>query len=398
MTKNQNNIARPTLSSRGDRPTSFNLADIPMPSGKEEDWRFTPLRRIKDLLADQIADTLPQVQLGDSGQVVKSDNPLQIGQSSQVRVVDGSPIHGKVGAPGDRAAVVEWNNHRQLLEVEIGEGEELAEPVILRIEDLEQAPSTQHICIWAHSRSKALVILEHRGDANLNQAVEIQVDDDAELEVVSIQEWDEQAVHLANHRIAVGNQARFKHIVITFGGDLVRICPDLEYSGEGAEAEMLGVYFADSGQHLEHRLFVDHQTRDCKSDVNYRGALQGEKPHGVWIGDVLIGPEAFGTDSYEQNRNLVLNKGAKVDSVPNLEIENGAIAGAGHASATARFDEEQLFYLRSRGIPESEARKLVVHGFFAELINQIGIESIQERLMVAVDKELEKAQEANRLG
>jgi Fe-S cluster assembly protein SufD len=123
--------------------------------------------------------------------------------------------------------------------------------------------------------------------------------------------------------------------------------------------------------------------------VTYKGALQGESARSVWIGDVLIRKAAEGTDTYELNRNLVLTPGARADSVPNLEIETGEIEGAGHASATGRFDDEQLFYLKARGIPEDVARRLVVRGFFAELIQQIGVPAVEDRLQTAIEAELE---------
>lgn len=372
--------------SRADRPTSFNLADIPMPGGREEDWRFTPLERIKMLLADALEGKAPRVEV--AGQVVSETERVELGTSSYVEIAADSDIHGKVGAPGDRAAVVEWNNHRELVNVVIAE--ELSEPVRIKVIGENRQPAAQHICIDVKPDAKALVILEHTGDAQLNQGVEIDVESGAQLEFVSIQEWDRTAVHASNHRMNVEKDAKLKHIAITLGGDLVRICPDIELDKPGAEVELFGVYFTDTDQHQEHRLFVNHSAENCRSDVHYKGALQGQQAHAVWIGDVLIGKQAFNTDSYEQNRNLVLNEGAKADSVPNLEIENGEIAGAGHASATGRFDEEQLFYLLSRGIPEDVARKMVVHGFFAEVIRQIGIEEIEERLLHAIDARLEK--------
>ena len=368
--------------SRADRPTSFNLADIPMPGGREEDWRFTPLERIKMLLADALEGKAPRVEV--AGQVVSETERVELGTSSYVEIAADSDIHGKVGAPGDRAAVVEWNNHRELVNVVIAE--ELSEPVRIKVIGENRQPAAQHICIDVKPDAKALVILEHTGDAQLNQGVEIDVESGAQLEFVSIQEWDRTAVHASNHRMNVEKDAKLKHIAITLGGDLVRICPDIELDKPGAEVELFGVYFTDTDQHQEHRLFVNHSAENCRSDVHYKGALQGQQAHAVWIGDVLIGKQAFNTDSYEQNRNLVLNEGAKADSVPNLEIENGA----GHASATGRFDEEQLFYLLSRGIPEDIARKMVVHGFFAEVIRQIGIEEIEERLLHAIDARLEK--------
>jgi len=179
--------------------------------------------------------------------------------------------------------------------------------------------------------------------------------------------------------------------VVNLGGDVVRITPDVEFAGEGGEVEMLGLYFADAGQHQEHRLFVDHAVPSCRSRVTYKGALQGEGAHTVWVGDVLIRAVAEGTDTYELNRNLVLSDGARAESVPNLEIETGLIEGAGHASATGRFDDEQLFYLRSRGIPEEDARRLVVRGFFAELVHRIGVPQVEERLIAAIEGELEPA-------
>ena len=127
--------------------------------------------------------------------------------------------------------------------------------------------------------------------------------------------------------------------------------------------------------------------------MNYKGALAGNNAHSVWIGDVFIRANAEGTDTYELNRNLLLSDGARADSVPNLEIETGEIVGAGHASTTGRFDDEQLFYLESRGIPAELARRLVIRGFFAEIVSKIGIEVIQERIMDRIDSELSKVGE-----
>jgi Fe-S cluster assembly protein SufD len=147
-------------------------------------------------------------------------------------------------------------------------------------------------------------------------------------------------------------------------------------------------YFADAGQHFEQQVYVHHDAPNTRSRVTYKGALQGKGARTVWIGDVLIGPAAVGTDSYEQNRNLVLTDGTRADSVPNLEIETGDIVGAGHASATGRFDDEQLFYLQSRGITEAEARRLVVRGFLTEIVQQVESPVLQQRLQLAIEAEL----------
>jgi Fe-S cluster assembly protein SufD len=186
----------------------------------------------------------------------------------------------------------------------------------------------------------------------------------------------------------LGRDAHLAHFAVTLGGSLVRLSPTVRYAGPGGDAELYGITFADAGQHLEQRLFVDHDTPNCRSRVRYKSALRGDGAHTVWIGDVLIRPEATGTDTYEYNRNLVLTDGAHADSVPNLEILTGEVVGAGHASASGRLEDEHLFYLQARGIPFEEARRLVIRGFFAELTARIGIPELEDRIMQAIEGEL----------
>jgi feS assembly protein sufD len=368
-------------SSRGDRPTSFSLSDIAVPHGREEDWRFTPMRRIEKLFETQ---NFESESLG-----VRIDAPEEVLVEEVTR--DDQRL-GSVLAPGDRTSVVAWNAFTSAQIVTVPKKTELSAPIMIDI-DGDEATRVQHLALRVESQSVATIVMNHRGGGHgaLNQTVEIEAGDASDLTIVSIQEWDDEFLHASNHRIAIGRDAKVRHIIVTLGGDLVRICSDTDYRGPGGELTMLGLYFVDSGQHLEHRVFVDHSQPNCYSRVTYKGALQGKDAHSVWIGDCLIREAADGTDTYELNRNLVLSEGAKADSVPNLEIENGEIIGAGHASATGRFDDEQLFYLMSRGIAEADARRLVVRGFFAELIEQIGVPQVQEHLMNAIEKELERA-------
>ncbi len=231
-------------------------------------------------------------------------------------------------------------------------------------------------------------MLDNSGAASLVENVEIVVGDSARLTVVTVQDFDDDARYVATHFGRVGRDARLKHVVVSLGGSVVRVNPAVTLAEPGADGELLGVYFSDAGQHLEQQVFLFHEAANTKGRVNYKGALQGEGARTVWIGDVLIGANASATDSYEQNRNLVLTDGTRADSIPNLEIETGDIQGAGHASATGRFDDEQLFYLRSRGISEAEARRLVVRGFLAEIVQKIGFAPLEERLNSAIEAEL----------
>lgn len=365
--------------SRAERLTSFDLADIPVPSGREEEWRFSPVARLAPLFEDS---------LSGAGVITTVVEPPEV----KVEIVERDDARlGTAGRPGDRAAVVAWNAITQATIVTIPEGVTASDVTSIRVEGTSTDATAAHILVHAEANSSAVVVLDHVGNATLTETVEVVVDEGANLTLVSVQDWEDGAVHASSHRSRLGKDARLKHVVVTFGGDVVRVTPDAEFTAEGGDVEMVGMYFADTDQHQEHRLFVDHAVPACKSRVTYKGALQGEGAHAVWIGDVLIRAEASATDTYELNRNLVLSDGARADSVPNLEIETGEIAGAGHASATGRFDDEQLFYLQARGIPEIDARRLVVRGFFAELIQDIGVPAVEERLLASIEDELAKS-------
>ena len=376
--------------SRAERRCSFDLLDIPLPTGLEEEWRFTPIDRLQPLFGLPVMPLIAQLPgAPEASDECSTQVGVKVGDGARFEVVErDDPRLGRAGAPGDRAAVVAWNAFTTAAVLTIPAGVD-AGTTTITITGHGGGPCFGHTLIHAEAGSNAVVVLEHVGLAQRSATLEILVDEGTDLTVVSVQNWEAGTVHASSHRAVVAKNARLKHAVVTLGGDVVRITPDVTFTGEGGDAEMLGLYFADAGQHLEHRLFVDHAQPRCKSRVTYKGALQGASAHTVWVGDVLIQAHAEGTDTYELNRNLVLTKGARADSVPNLEIETGLIEGAGHASATGRFDDEQLFYLMARGIPEIEARRLVVRGFFAELIEQIGVPGLAERLMQAIEAELE---------
>jgi Fe-S cluster assembly protein SufD len=368
--------------SRGERHRSFELADFDVPTGREEDWRFTPLQRLRHLHEDDTA--------GDGSVTVEVDPAPEVEVQTLAR---GDARLGQAGVPADRVAARAWSSFEKATVLTVPRDTVARTPTVvtLRGDGVDKGSAFGHLLVDVQPFGEALVVLDHVGSATFADNVEFLVGDGAKLTVVVIDDWDDDAVHAAQHSVTVGRDARFKSIVVSFGGDLVRVATEARFAGTGGDIEMLGVYFADAGQHLEHRLFVDHAVPHCRSNVVYKGALQGEEAHTVWIGDVLIRAEAEGTETYELNRNLVLTDGARADSVPNLEIETGEIVGAGHASATGRFDDEALFYLQSRGIPADEARRLVVRGFFADVINQIGIPDVQDRLIARVEAELEGA-------
>ncbi|MFG2117233.1 Fe-S cluster assembly protein SufD [Streptomyces sp. NPDC048718] len=369
--------AESTVATRMSAPPSFDVADFPVPHGREEEWRFTPLERLRGL-HDGTATA--------NGEGVRVEIEAPEGVTVETVGRDDARL-GRAGKPVDRVAAQAYSAFEKASVVTVAKEAVLTEPIRISVRG-QGGVAFGHQVIEVGAFAEAVVVLDHTGDGVLAANVDFVLGDGAKLTVVSVQDWDDTAVHVAQHNALVGRDATFKSVVVTFGGDLVRLHPRVEYTAPGGDAELFGLYFTDAGQHQEHRLLVDHNTPHCRSNVAYKGALQGQDAHAVWIGDVLIQAKAEGTDTYELNRNLVLTDGARVDSVPNLEIETGEIAGAGHASATGRFDDEQLFYLMARGIPETEARRLVVRGFFAELVQQIGVPDVEERLLAKIEAEL----------
>jgi Fe-S cluster assembly protein SufD len=348
------------------------------PTGREEAWRFTPLKRLRGLHDGTSVQSDRQSLFTKgalpSGVTFTRENlePLSVSDDviiERVRRTASSVAHLAIAANA-----------------------ELTEPIFLgRSAGGIDTAEFSRVRISLGTHAVATVILENTTDTVLAEDLEIYLAPGSNLKFVTLQEFESKSVYTARHHAIVDKDGVFKSITVTVGGDVVRILPTVAFKAPGASADLLGVYFATAGQFFEHRNHIDHAVPHAKSNVNYKGALAGQDAHTVWIGDVLIRAAAEGTDTYELNRNLLLSDGARADSVPNLEIETGEIVGAGHASTTGRFDDEQLFYLMSRGIAMADARRLVVRGFFNEIVSEIGNEEVQHRIMDRIDNELERA-------
>jgi Fe-S cluster assembly protein SufD len=369
---------------KGEVFTSFDVNAFEVPGGRDEIWRFTPLRRLHGLHdGSAVASGTARIEVSDRPGVT-----VETVQRGDERL-------GQGGAPADRVAAQAFSSFESATVVTVARDTEVAEPIEITVAGPgEGEVAYGHLQIRVEELSRAIVVVDLRGSGTYADNVEIIVGDSAGLGVIWIADWADDMVHVSAHHARLGKDAVLGHVNVMLGGDVVRTSATVRFTAPGGDAKMLGTYFADDGQHLESRLLIDHAHPNCKSDVLYKGALQGDpdsdKPdaHAVWVGDVLIRAEATGTDTFEVNRNLVLTDGARADSVPNLEIETGEILGAGHASATGRFDDEQMFYLQARGIPEDQARRLIVRGFFGEIISKIAVPAVRERLTDAIEREL----------
>jgi Fe-S cluster assembly protein SufD len=367
------------LASASERFTSYDVEAFEVPGGREENWRFTPMRRLRGLHDGSAAfDGTARISVsagpGVTVETVGRDDPRL----------------GEGGTPADRVAAAAWSAFREATVVTL-DGQ--PDPVTVTVTGPgADATACEHLQIRTTPHTEATVVVEQSGSGALADNLEVVLADGSQLRLVVTDEWADDAVHASAAHFAIGRDATLRAVSVALGGDLVRISSTVNYRGPGGSAELAGLGYADAGQHLENRLLVDHSVPNCTSNVIYKNALQGKKgtpdARTVWIGDVLIRAAAENTETFELNRNLVLTEHARADSVPNLEIETGEIAGAGHASATGRFDDEQLFYLCSRGIPEDVARRLVVRGFFGEILSRLPLPELRERLEQAIEAEL----------
>jgi Fe-S cluster assembly protein SufD len=373
-----------TAVNKGEQFTSFDVDAFEVPGGRDEAWRFTPLKRLRGLHDGSAPAT------GNAG-ITVSEQPRVTVET----VGRADERLGEAGAPAERVAAQAFSSFNSATIVTVARDSQLAEPIEIKITG-PGAGSTAygHLQIRVEELAEAVLVIDQQGSGTYADNVEFLVGQGARLTVVWVADWADDTVQVTAQHARLGKDAVLRHVAVMLGGDVVRMAATVRYDAPGGDAELLGLYFADAGQHFESRLLVDHAQPNCKSNVLYKGALQGDpssdRPdaHTVWIGDVLIRAEATGTDTFEVNRNLVLTDGARADSVPNLEIETGEIVGAGHASATGRFDDEQLFYLQARGIPEDQARRLVVRGFFGEIISKIAVPELRDRLTDAIEHEL----------
>jgi Fe-S cluster assembly protein SufD len=352
------------------RVSSRRIEDFPVPGGREEEWRFAPMTELLPFMQpDAAAGTLGAAEAG------------------HVTVLPIADVDDRGWLPSDRLAAIARSGVTSAIVVDVPVDTAVDEPIVVELRGAA-AVNHGHVVVRIGRHARATVVVVHDTDVDAIGSIVTDLGDGASLTMLSIVDGPAEHVQAWQWHTSVGRDASFVGAVITIGGRVVRILPTIEYAAPGGSAEMLGAFFAESGQYLEHRIFVDHEQPHCRSNVVFKGALAGASAHTVWVGDVLVRSTATGTDTYEMNRNLLLDEGGRADSVPNLELETGDVASAGHASATGRFDDEQLFYLMARGIPERVARQLVVRGFYADVLARIPSATWRSQVLTRIAQRL----------
>jgi Fe-S cluster assembly protein SufD len=351
---------------------SLNFQDFVDPSNREEEWKFTPLERITGLLEP----------IGTASGIGWASTSPYVSEVA----IDDPRLHDS-WTPTDRVGAVARGAVEKAILIDVPKDILVDGSIIVDLKALA-AVNYAHIEVVVGEFSSATVVIRHDVSADVVGNLVVQAGAESDVKVLSVLDGDATGRQLWQWHTIVGRNATSFGLSIALGGEVVRMVPSVEYSAPGGSAVMLGAFLADGSQYQEHRLFVDHAQPNCTSYVAYKGALAGGTAHTVWVGDVLVRRAATGIETYEMNRNLLLADGPRADSVPNLELETGDVVGAGHASATGRFDDEQLFYLQSRGIPERVARQLVVRGFFADVLSKISDEGLRREILGRIEQRL----------
>jgi len=365
-------------SAAGTRPeewtTSFDPDVLAIPTTRDEAWRFTPLSRVRKLFTP-----LPEVD-GSRFEVRAPDWVTDEGTPT------GPVVPGEFLIPRDLPSALAWSLASPPTLITVPAGRVVDEPI--RVVFTGAGDSYGNLRITIEADARATVILDFGGSGDHVTNVEIETGPRSRLTLAGIHDWDATATHLTRFHTNVGREASVTQLSVTTGGSLVRSVSTVGFDGPGGQVELLGLSLADTGQHREDRLFIDHSAPHCRSNALHKGVFRGDGARGVWVGDVMIRPAAVRTETYETNRNLLLTAGARANSVPNLEIETGDVARAGHASATGRMDDEQLFYLQSRGLDPTTARALVVRGFLTGVVEKVEDERVRELVIARLEARL----------
>ncbi len=260
----------------------------------------------------------------------------------------------------------------------------VAEPIEFRFSADEGTAAFPHVLIVAEAGCKATIVELHDSPQKsfTNGAVQIMIGDNANITHYRVQRDAASAFNVGTTEVKLGSGSTYDSTNINLGSAISRHDIDVKFNAEGGEATVDGLYMVEGSQHADTHSIIDHQVPNCISHQTYKGVLNG-KSRAVFNGKVFVRENAHGTDAQQSNKNLLLSNDARVDTKPQLEIFNDDVKCA-HGATVGQIEEEELFYLLTRGLPETLARNLLTYGFAEEIINKIGIESIKKSLDEAV--------------
>ena len=371
---------------------------LPLPTTADEHWRFTDLTGFDPDAwsangASEIATPASFVELATSGSAQVGEAGLRIeaappGIRFEPLPGDHELLGSLVGANEKFAAhnAALWQHG---LLVHVPRGVELEQPLYVRIANsVESGALFWRLLVVADPGSRFTVIEEYASaspelSGYSNAAVEIVVREGAKVEYVSIQNLSRSTWHFASHHARVERDAELDWVAGGFGSAKGKVWIQNDLAGQGATSRVTGAYFADGSQHLDYDTFQEHMAPHTTSDFAFKGALR-DSASAVWRGMIRVEKDAQRTNAYQENRNLLLSKTAHADSIPGLEILANDVRCT-HGATLGQVDREQLFYLMARGLPRAEAERLIVRGFFQDVLDRIELEPVREALGAALE-------------
>ncbi|MBA2385232.1 MAG: Fe-S cluster assembly protein SufD [Actinobacteria bacterium] len=376
---------------------------LPLPTTSDEAWRFTDLKGFDpDAFAANgvsgVATAPGLLELEAAGVVHVSEGGLEIRRAPEgIRfepLADHPRLGELVGADEKFAAhnAAEWRNG---LLVEVPKGIVLDQPLSIRIVNSVDGGSLfWRLLVIAETGSRFTIIEEYASTSPdlsgyLNAAVEVFVGEGAKVEYVSVQNVSRETWHFGSHHARVERDAELDWVAGGFGSKKGKIRIQNDLAGQGATSRVTGAYFADGVQHLDYDTFQEHIAPHTTSDFAFKGALR-DSSTAVWRGMIRVERDAQKTNAYQENRNLLLSKQAHADSIPGLEILANDVRCT-HGATLGQVDREQLFYLMARGLSRGEAERLIVRGFFQDVLDRIQLEPVREALGAALEARIPQA-------
>jgi Fe-S cluster assembly protein SufD len=376
---------------------------LALPSTREEAWRFTDLAGFDpDAFAANGATSVVRAErmldLDVSGLASVSEGGIEIERAPDGVTFEPLTDHERLGTlvgADDKLTAHNAASWRNGLLVRVPRGVELERPLYVRIaSSVPEGSLFWRLLVIAEEGSRFSLIEEYASaspdlPAYTNAAVELFVEQGAKLEYVSLQNLSQETWHFATHHARVGRDAELDWVAGGFGSKKGKIRIQNDLAGEGATSRVTGCYFADGTQHLDYDTFQEHMAPNTTSDFAFKGALR-DTATAVWRGMIRVEPDAQKTNAYQENRNLLLSDKAHADSIPGLEIMANDVRCT-HGATLGRVDRELLFYLMARGMPRSVAERLIVRGFFQDVLDRIELEPVRETVAAALEARIPQA-------
>ncbi len=372
---------------------------LPLPSTADEHWRFTDLRgfSVPEQVSDtfKVSDTGPALDLDVAGRAVVSEAGIEIVSAPEGVTFQPLPLdfEARIVPDDDRFAMDNLARWEHGLLVRVPKGVELERPLYVQVVS-SGGPLYWRMVVEAEEGARFTLIEDLSSSAPdaaayTNAVVELFVEPAAKIEYVSLQNLSRETWHFGRHKAVLQRDSELDWVIGGFGSKRGKVWIENDLAGPGATSRVTGAYFADGDQHLDYDTFQEHIAPSTESDFAFKGALR-ERASAVWRGMIRVEEDAQKTNAYQENRNLLLSDQAHADSIPGLEIMANDVRCT-HGATLGRIDREELFYLMARGLSRAEAERLIVRGFFQDVLDRIELAPVREALGAALEARIPQA-------